>query len=57
MKAKAERSNNGILMAALGEVAVERVSELIRGYAVARFDCRHGIYTDKLKEFVRCIVA
>ena len=56
MKAKTERSGDGILMAALGEEDVERVSELIRGCTVARFDCGHGIHTDKPKEFVRCIV-
>lgn len=55
MKAKTETSDNGILMAALGEEDVERVSELIRDCTVVRFDCGHGIHTDKPKEFVRCI--
>ena len=57
MKAKTERNDDGILMAALGEEDVERVSELIRDCTVARFDCGHGIHTDKPKEFVRCVMA
>ena len=57
MKAKTERNADGILMAALGEEDVERVSELIQDCTVARFDCGHGIHTDKPREFVQCIVA
>ena len=57
MKAKTERSGDGILMAALDEKDVEQVSQLIPDCTVARFACGHGIHTDKPKEFVRCIMA
>ena len=35
---------------------VERVARLIRDCSVARFDCGHGIHTDKPKEFLRCVM-
>ena len=56
MKAKTEINADGILMAALGEEDVERVSQLIRDCAVVRFDCGHGIHTDKPREFLRCVM-
>ena len=36
---------------------VERVSELVRNCTVIRFDCGHGIHTEKPKEFVQCVMA
>ena len=57
MRAKTETGGDGILMAALGEEDVERVSELINDCTVIRFDCGHGIHTEKPKEFVRCSAA
>ena len=57
MKAKTEISGDGIMMAALGEDDVEKVSELIPDCTVVRFDCGHGIHTDKPKEFLRCVMA
>lgn len=56
MKAKTETGNDGILMAALNEEDLQQVTELIPDCTVVRFDCGHGIHTDKPKEFVRCIV-
>ena len=44
-------------MAALGEENVKRVSESVRDCTVVRFDCGQGIYTEKPKEFVRCLTA
>ena len=55
MKAKTETGNDGILMAALNEDDLRQVTELIPDCTVVRFDCGHGIHTDKPKEFVRCI--
>ena len=49
-------NDEGILMAALSEEDVQRVAELIPDCTVVRFDCGHGIHTDKPKEFVQCIV-
>ena len=56
MKAKTEMNDDGILMAALSEEDVRRVANLIPDCTVVRFDCGHGIHTDKPKEFVQCIV-
>ena len=56
MKAKTETGDGGILMAALSEEDVQRVAELVGDCTVVRFDCGHGIHTDKPKEFVGCIV-
>ena len=56
MKAKTETDDDGILRAALNEEDVQRVAELIPDCTVVRFDCGHGIHTDKPKEFVHCIV-
>ena len=57
MKAKTETSDGGILMAALSEEDLRRVAELISDCSVVRFDCGHGIHTDKPKQFVQCISA
>lgn len=56
MKAKTERNDEGILMAALGEEELERVSGLIQDCTVVRFDSGHGIHFEKPKEFVRCLM-
>lgn len=45
------------MMAALSEEDVARVAELISNFTLVRFDCGHGIHTEKPKEFVRCIIA
>ena len=57
MKAKSEINGDGILMAALGEEDVKKVSELINDCTVVRFECGHGIHVEKPKEFVRSLVA
>ena len=56
MKARTE-TNDGLLMAALNEDDVRRVSELIADCTVVRFDCGHGIHTEKPKEFLRCLMS
>lgn len=55
MKAQTNISENGILMAALSEDDLERVSELISDCSIVRFDCGHGIHIEKPKEFVSCL--
>ena len=56
MKAKTDIRPDGILMAALSEEDVVRVSEIISNCAVIRFDCGHGIHIEKPKEFIRCLL-
>ncbi len=56
MKAKTDVNKDGILMAALSEEDLKRVSELIADFKVVRFDCGHGIHIEKPKEFVNCLI-
>ncbi len=56
MKAKTNISEEGILMAALSEDDLKRVSDLIRGCRIVRFDCGHGIHIEKPKEFIECLM-
>lgn len=56
MKAKTNTDPNGILMAALNEDDVKKVSELIPDCEVVHFDCGHAIHIEKPKEFVKCLM-
>lgn len=55
MKAETNVSDDGILMGALSEEDLERVSELIDDCRIVRFDCGHGIHIEKPKEFIECL--
>lgn len=55
MKAQTNVSENGILMAALSEDDLQKVSELIYDCQIVRFDCGHGIHIEKPKEFIECL--
>lgn len=57
MKAKTDISEDGILMAALSETDLERVSGLIADCQIVRFDCGHGIHIEKPKEFTECLLS
>lgn len=56
MKAQTNISENGILMAALSEDDLKKISELISDCNIVRFDCGHGIHIEKPKEFINCVV-
>ena len=56
MKAKTNINSDGILMAALNDDDVKRVSELIGDCKIVHFDCGHGIHIEKPKEFVKCLL-
>lgn len=56
MKAQTNISENGILMAALSEDDLKKISELISDCNIIRFDCGHGIHIEKPKEFINCVV-
>ncbi len=56
MKAKTDIGAGGLLMAALDEDDIKRVAELIDDCKIVRFDCGHGIHTEKVKEFVKCLL-
>lgn len=55
MKAQTNISEDGILMAALSEEDLKRVSEFIADLQIIRFDCGHGIHIEKPKEFIECL--
>lgn len=55
LKAQTNFSDDGILMAALSEEDLERVSELIDDCQIVRFDCGHGIHMEKSREFIECL--
>lgn len=56
LKVKTDVSEDGVLMAALSEEDLERVSELVADLQIVRFDCGHGIHIEKPQEFVECLV-
>lgn len=56
MKAKTNFSEDGILLAALSEDDLERLSKLVGNLQVVRFDCGHGIHIEKPKEFTECLL-
>ena len=55
MKAQTNISEDGILMAALSEEDLKRVSEFIADLQIISFDCGHGIHIEKPKEFIECL--
>ena len=56
MKAKTNMGSDGLLMAALSDDDVKRVSEVVTNCEIVRFDCGHGIHIERPKEFVRCLI-
>lgn len=56
MKAQTKIGRDGVLMAALSEDDLKRVSELIADCKIVRFDCGHGIHIEKPKEFTECLI-
>ena len=56
LKARTNVSADGILMAALNEDDLKRVSELVSDLQIVRFDCGHGIHIEKPQEFIECLV-
>ncbi len=56
MKTKTDNSPNGILLSALDEDDVAKVSELIANCKIARFNCGHGTHIEKPKEFTKYLL-
>lgn len=57
MKARTDISEEGILMAALNEDDVKKVKELVADCQIVRFDCGHGIHTEKPEQFIECLTS
>ncbi len=55
MKAETNFSEDGILLAALSEEDLKRVSELVADIQIVRFPCGHGIHIEKPREFAECL--
>lgn len=56
MKALTNISEDGILLAALSEEDLKRVSELVADLQIVRFDCGHGIHIEKPSDFIECLI-
>lgn len=56
MKAKTNVSEDKILMAALTDEDLKKVSDLVADCEIIHFDCGHGIHMEKPKEFVKCLM-
>lgn len=52
MKAKTDRSMDGILLCALSEEDLNRVLSLVPNCELVRFDSGHGIHDEKKEEFI-----
>lgn len=48
--------DDGLLMAALSDDDVKRVSEVVPNCEIVRFDCGHGIHIERPKEFIQCLM-
>ncbi|MBQ0078541.1 MAG: alpha/beta hydrolase [Eubacterium sp.] len=56
MKAKTEFDDDGIMLGALTDEDLERVVSLIPRCEVVRFNCGHGIHTEKFRDFCKRVV-
>ncbi len=56
LKAKTEINPEGVLMAALNDDDVKRVTKCIDDCTVVRFECGHGIHTENPKAFLQAIL-
>ena len=56
VKTQTNVSEDGILLAALSEEDLEKISKLIADLQIVRFDCGHGIHIEKPKEFIECLM-
>ena len=56
MKANTTIGENGLLQGALSDEDLQRVNSLIENMKIQRFDCGHGIHTEKANRFVEAII-
>ena len=56
MKAQTNTGEDGILLAALNEDDLEKISKLVADLQIVRFNCGHGIHIEKPKEFIECLM-
>lgn len=56
LKAKTAIGKDGLLMAALSDDDLQRVTELIPNCSLVRFNCGHAIHTENPKEFIQALL-
>ena len=56
MKANTKIGDDGIIMGALTDEDLQRVTGLIKNIRVEYFNCGHGIHNEKKKEFVKSVI-
>ena len=56
MKANTKIGDDDIIMGALTDEDLQRVTDLIKNITVEYFDCGHGIHNEKKKEFVKSVI-
>ena len=57
MKAKTRIGKDGLLQGALSDEDMEQVNALIKNMVIKRFDCGHGIHTDRPKQFIKAVIS
>ncbi len=57
MKANTTIGENGLLQGALSDEDLQQVNVLIENMEIRRFDCGHGIHTEKPKQFVQAVIS
>ena len=57
MKANTTIGENGLLQGALSDEDLQQVNALIENMEIERFDCGHGIHTEKPKQFVQAVIS
>ena len=56
MKANTKIGDDGIIQGALTDEDLRQVTDLIENINVERFDCGHGIHSEKKREFVKSVI-
>lgn len=57
MKANTTIDEDGLLQGALSDENLQKVNSLIENMEIQRFDCGHGIHTEKASQFVEAILS
>ena len=56
MKANTKIADDGLIMGALSDEDLQKVTGLIKNIRVEYFNCGHGIHNEKKKEFVKSVI-
>ena len=56
MKSNTKIADDGLIMGALSDEDLQRVTGIIKNILVEYFNCGHGIHIEKKKEFVKSVI-